>query len=419
MTNQHTSQGGTQRSSMSRRTLIQGGLAMALFSLFGQRHDHFEFVSSVHAGPRPPNLPSSKISGLTVLNERPLNIETPAHLLTHQVTPASHLFVRNNGIPPKAGSAEDWRLIIEGESIKKPVTFSIAELKARFSIVTRTYVLECAGNGRNEFTPSAKGNQWTTGAVGCVTWTGILLKALLEQVEMTSDAIYVAYVGADSHLSGQDGKKPISRGIPLKKAMSDDCMIAWSMNHEPIPRLHGYPLRLVVPGFPGSCSGKWLTGLLIRNKVHDGPKMGEKSYRIPCRPVAPGSPVEDTDMCIIEDMPVKSLITRPASGTVLKEASPVDVEGHAWSGTGPVAELHISVDFGQTWIRAKLNRPLNRYCWQQFRLTLPKMGPGYYEIWARATDEDGRSQPMVLPGWNPKGYLNNACHRVAIRIEAS
>ncbi len=418
MTNRPTTNSTCRPKPPSRRNVIQGALATTLLACFGIQRTSLHFVTPVHAGPPLPKLPKGKVPGLTLLNDRPLNIETPAHLLTHKITPASHLFVRNNGVPPRAVSKSDWRLTIEGECVKKGRTFSIAQLMTNFTRVTQNYVLECAGNGRHEFTPSAKGNQWTTGAVGCVTWTGIRLSDLLKTVEIAPSALYVGYVGADTHLSGQTDKKTISRGIPFEKAMRGDCLIAWSMNNEPIPELHGHPLRLVVPGYPGSCSGKWLTKLLVRDTVHDGAKMGGKSYRVPCHPVAPGATVADQDMCIIEEMPVKSIITRPRSGSVMKRAQPLVVEGHAWGDSGAVGQLHVSIDFGQTWTRARLNQPDNPYCWQQFSIQLPKVKPGYYEIWARATDKAGRSQPMVLAGWNPKGYLNNACHRVAIRIEA-
>ena len=121
-------------------------------------------------------------------------------------------------------------------------------------------------------------------------------------------------------------------------------------------------------------------------------------------------------MCIIEEMPVKSLITRPKSGIVHAAAKKLEVGGHAWSGNGEVTSMHLSIDFGQTWAACELDSPRNRFAWQHWRASVSFPRNGYYEIWARATDKDGRTQPMVLPGWNPKGYLNNACHRIAVRV---
>ena len=197
--------------------------------------------------------------------------------------------------------------------------------------------------------------------------------------------------------------------------MDEECLVAWAMNGADIPVLHGYPLRLVIPGFPGSCSGKWLTRLLIRDRVHDGAKMLGKAYRVPCTPVAPGAQVSDSDMCIIEEMPTKSLITYPRSGVDHVRKQPLGIRGKAWSGFGNIAKVEVSIDFGTTWSTTELAPAKNRFAWQSFshQVRFPKAG--YYEIWARATDDRGHAQPMVLPGWNPKGYLNNACHRIAVR----
>ena len=156
--------------------------------------------------------------------------------------------------------------------------------------------------------------------------------------------------------------------------------------------------------------------LFVRNQVHDGPKMTGSSYRVPCEPVAPGSEVPDEKMCIIESMPVKSLITFPKSGIEHGLDEKLSLRGHAWAGDLSVRAVHVSIDFGATWQKAKLERPVNRLAWQHWQAGVEFPEPGYYEVWARATDSEGRAQPMVLPGWNPKGYLNNACHRIAVQV---
>lgn len=357
-------------------------------------------------------------SGLVVLNDRPVNAETPAHLLDDEVTPASRLFVRNNGVPPTVdpATADDWRIRIDGESCANPRTFTLAEVKSRFTPHTLQLQIECGGNGRSEFYPPARGNQWTTGAIGCPAWTGARLRDVLDACGISDDAFYVAYEGADAHLSGDPDKRPISRGVPLHKALEDESLIAWAMNGEPLPPLHGFPARLVCAGWPASVSGKWLNRIMIRDRVHDGEKMGGQSYRVPCRPVAPGTKVADEDMCIISSMPVKSLITLPKSGITLAADSALEVRGHAWAGDLRVREVHTSIDFGASWQKAGLGKPANRLAWQRFTTRVRFPQPGYYEIWARATDTNGVSQPMVLPGWNPRGYLNNACHRIAVAV---
>ena len=359
-------------------------------------------------------------SGLVVLNDRPVNIETPAHLLDDDVTPVERLFVRNNGVPPKLEGLDPdaWELELAGEACLRPQKLTLGELKGRFRQHTLALQLECGGNGRAEFYPPASGNQWTTGAVGCPEWTGVRLRDVLDLVGVADDAVYVAYEGADLHLSGDPHKLPISRGVPLAKALEPESLIAWAINGQPLPLMHGAPLRLVCGGWPGSVSGKWLTRILVRDREHDGEKMTGKSYRIPCDPVAPGAEVADTDMCIIESMPVRSLITAPKSGAKHPHGQPLEIRGHAWAGDRAVRRLYTSIDFGATWQRAKLARPVNRLAWQTFTQAVAFPRPGYYEVWARAEDSAGVSQPMVLPGWNPRGYLNNACHRIAVSVSA-
>jgi DMSO/TMAO reductase YedYZ molybdopterin-dependent catalytic subunit len=355
--------------------------------------------------------------GLRLLLDRPLNVETPAHLLDDDVTPASRLFVRNNGVPPKpASDPQAWEVRIHGEACERPTTLTLGQLRQQFASVTLQLQLECGGNGRAEFRPRASGNQWTTGAIGCPRWTGVRLAEVLRYCGVADNAVYVAYRGADAHLSGDPGKDAISRGVPIEKALDPHTLLAFAMNDEEIPALHGAPLRLVAGGWPGSVSGKWVTEILVRDRVHDGAKMGGSSYRVPCSPVSPGTAVAAEDMCIIESMPVKSLITHPRSGLTTARARPLALRGHAWAGDDQVAAVHVSVDFGATWQATALKPPVNRLAWQRFHGEVTLEQPGYYEIWARATDDSGRAQPMLVPGWNPKGYLNNACHRIAVQV---
>ncbi|UII74616.1 sulfite oxidase [Flagellimonas sp. HMM57] len=358
-----------------------------------------------------------KDTDMTVLNNKPWNIEAKAHLLDDKVTPNKHMFIRNNGLIPENIDVKNWSLTFDGESVQNSKTYSLLELKSKFRHYTYQLTLECGGNGRSEFNPPAKGNQWTVGAVSCANWTGVRLKDVLEDVGIKSNAVYIGYHAADKHLSLNPEKEPISRGVPIAKAFQDETLLAFKMNGEDIPLAHGYPLRLIAGGWPASASGKWINRISIRNKVHDGAKMNGTSYRVPCESVAPGEKVADEDMCIIESMPVKSLITYPKSGAMIKEGATLNIRGHAWAGELEVSRMEYSIDFGATWIECTLEKPKNRLAWQHFSANIsnfPKKG--YYEVWARAIDSKGTGQPMLLPGWNPKGYLNNACHRIAIKV---
>ena len=358
----------------------------------------------------------NKHDEMVVLNDKPWNIEAKAHLLDDKITPNKFMFIRNNGKIPENIDVNAWTLTIDGESVNKQKTYSLKELKSKFKSYTYQLTLECGGNGRSEFNPPAKGNQWTIGAVACANWTGVRLKDILDDVGVKSNALYIGYHAADTHLSGDPKKEPISRGVPIKKALQDETLIAFQMNGKDIPLAHGYPLRLVCGGWPASASGKWLNRISVRNQVHDGPKMTGTSYRVPCKPVAPGEKVAEKDMCIIESMPVKSLITYPKTGAVIKKGQSMNIRGHAWAGEMEVSKMEFSIDFGSTWKTCSLDSPINRLAWQHFSASVKFPDVGYFEVWARATDANGKSQPMVLPGWNPKGYLNNACHRIAVKV---
>jgi len=356
-------------------------------------------------------------SSMVVLNKKPWNIEAQAHLLDDKITPNSKMFIRNNGLIPRDIDIENWILTIDGESVKSSKSYSLDDLKSKFKEYSYHLTLECGGNGRSEFDPPAKGNQWTIGAVHCAKWTGVRLKDILEDVGIKNDAVYIGYHATDTHLSGDPDKEPISRGVPMLKALQEETLVAYKMNDKAIPLAHGSPLRLVAGGWPASASGKWINRISIRNKEHDGAKMTGTAYRVPKNPVSPGEKVKDEDMKIIESMPVKSLITFPKSGAMIQKDQILKIRGHAWAGELEVAKLEVSIDFGASWKSCQLERPVNRLAWQHFYADINFPDVGYYEVWARATDSKGISQPMLVPGWNPKGYLNNASHRIAVKVQ--
>lgn len=354
---------------------------------------------------------------MVVLNDRPWNIEAKAYLLDDKITPSSKMFIRNNGLIPKEIDIDNWSLTIDGESVKTKKTYTLPGLQAKFKEYTYQLTLECGGNGRSEFDPPAKGNQWTIGAIHCAEWTGIRLKDILNDAGIKDEAVYIGYHSTDTHLSGDSNKEPISRGVPMSKALQDETLVAYKMNGKDIPLANGYPLRLVAGGWPASASGKWINRISIRDKEHDGTKMKGTAYRVPRNPVAPGDKVKDEDMRIIESMPVKSLITHPKSGAVFKKEKSLEIRGHCWAGELQVSKMEYSIDFGATWKYCLLDKPVNRLAWQHFSASINFPKQGYYEVWARASDSNNVTQPMLLPGWNPKGYLNNACHRIAVKVK--
>ncbi|MBK7429172.1 MAG: sulfite oxidase [Saprospiraceae bacterium] len=353
---------------------------------------------------------------MKLLNDKPLNVETPAHLLDDDITPAEKMFIRNNGLIPENIDINKWTLSIEGEAVKKAMSFTLTQLKKQFKPYTYQLVLECGGNGRTGFNPPTRGNQWSYGAVSCAQWTGARLKDILDAVGLKSTAQYIGFYGKDTHISGDLSKVVISRGVPISKALEEQTLVAWQMNGKDIPLVHGFPLRLVIGGWPASVSGKWLHKIAVRDKVHDGAKMKPPSYSVPIHSVAPGEKVDPDKMRIIEAMPVKSLITWPKSGGILRKRKTLDIRGHAWAGDRSISKMEVSIDFGATWQTCELEPAANYLAWQHWSAQVAFPGSGYYEVWAKATDSAGISQPISIPNWNPQGYLNNSCHRIAIKV---
>ena len=254
---------------------------------------------------------------LAVLGDRPLVAETPNVLLDDDVTPTDKLFVRNNGqVPEATRDPKAWKIKVDGE-VNTPLDITLGDLMSRFPNVTYQLVLECGGNGRSFFEPEARGNQWTNGGVGCPQWTGVRLADVLKAAGLKSSAVYTGHYGADPTLAGETDKPTISRGMTIKKAMDEHTLIAFKLNGQDLPLIHGAPVRLIVPGWAGSLSTKWLTRIWVRDKEHDGPGMGGFSYRVPKTPIVPGSKGNEKDMAILESMPVRSVVTFPADGARL------------------------------------------------------------------------------------------------------
>ena len=358
-----------------------------------------------------------KDKGLVVIGDRPLVAETPEHLLDDDTTPTSKFFIRQNGTPPEAAAnADGWKLTIDGE-VNKPVEITVGELKKRFRAQTLRMVLECGGNGRSFFSPPASGNQWTNGGAGCAEWTGVSLADVLRTAGVKPSGIYTSHYGADVHLSGDPKRLTLSRGVRIAKAMEPQTMLVWAMNGKPLDNVHGGPLRLLVPGWAGSASHKWLTKITIRDKEHDGPGMTGTSYRVTINPMVPGGKADPKNMRILESMPVRSIITSPSNGTKLAAGTrELKLRGASWAGDLAVRQVDVSVDFGQSWVRTNLSQPKNRFDWQRWSANVRVPSDGYYEVWSRATDTSGKAQPHVAPYWNPAGYGGNPFHRIAVLI---
>lgn len=356
---------------------------------------------------------------LAVLGDKPLVAETQAELMDDDVTPTDKLFVRNNGqVPELTSDPKAWKIKVDGE-VNTPLEITLGDLMSRFPNVTYQLMLECGGNGRSFFTPEARGNQWTNGGAGCPQWTGVRLADVLKAAGLKSSAIYTGHYGTDPTLAGETNKPTISRGMPIAKAMEEHTLIAFKINGKDLPLIHGAPVRLVVPGWAGSLSTKWLSRIWVRDKEHDGPGMGGFSYRTPKKPIVPGSKGDDKDMAILESMPVRSVITFPADGTKLAAGTrKLDLRGHAWAGDWDIKTVDISIDYGVTWKSTKVNPPANKFAWQRFAGSVDLPSAGYYEVWAKATDSKGVTQPFTAANWNPQGYGANPLNRIRVLVES-
>jgi sulfite oxidase len=363
----------------------------------------FPVASFVFADDTVPEIDKSK---LIVRESEPQNLETSVDQFTTWITPNELFYVRTHNDTPKVNLSQ-WRLQVEGE-VGHPLTLTLEDLQ-RWSRVSETVTLECSGNGRAFHHPGAEGVQWEKGAVGNARWTGIRLADVLKKAGIKERGKHVMFNGAD-----QAGKKPeYIRSIPLQKALHPSTILAYEMNGQTLPVPHGYPLRLIVPGWTGNHSVKWLTHIALIPEEHDGHFMKE-DYRVPTTYVEPGTTVEPSEMAVITSLPVKSMITAPRDQAQLQTGR-IQVSGIAYGGEGEIVNVEVSTDLGSTWKRATLGEQKARYAWRLWRYAWDVKKPGSYLIMSRARDHLKRVQP-IEPFWNPKGLLWNVIDHIRVNI---
>lgn len=347
---------------------------------------------------------------LIIRSLRPEDLETPVGLLNSWITPKDLFYVRTHTYVPSIDerAGKEWKLKIDGE-VERPIELTLDELK-KMPRATVTVTLECAGNGRSFFDPPVAGIQWEKGAVGTARWTGVRMSDILKKAGVKSTGKYIALDGADKPL----GKMPdFIRNVPMEKAMHPDTIIAYEMNGEPIPMLHGFPLRSVVPGWEGAYAVKWLNHMQVIDKEHEG-FFVKTAYRYPNRRVAPGAAVDPKDMVPVTGLVVKSFINSPLEGASFKPGR-VRIRGFAWAGESMISKVDVSMDNGASWVMARLGKEREKYAWQSFEYEFNIPAAGSYLLMARATDDRGRVQP-VAPQWNPSGYLWNVIDKVRINV---
>ena len=328
----------------------------------------------------------------------PLNCETPLARLGDEITPTADFYARNHFAMPTL-DLSTWRLRISGQ-VERPLSLSLEDLM-RMRSETKVVTLECAGNGRSMFNALTDGEQWTLGAVSTAEWTGVPLVEVLDRVGIGQGAREVLFRGAD-----HEGTTCFERSLALDVARDSRSLLAYAMNGEPLPERHGYPLRLIVPGWYGVASVKWLTEIELIENAFAGYFQTDKYVyewerdgRVVREPVTVAR--------------VRSMITEPASDAEIP-AGNLAIRGLAWSGAAPIARVEVSIG-GGPWTEACLQGNQHRYGWRRWELTLPVLGQGTIALRARATDLAGNMQP-ALPEWNRLGYGANSIQEVAVRV---
>jgi DMSO/TMAO reductase YedYZ molybdopterin-dependent catalytic subunit len=343
-------------------------------------------------------------AGLVVNGAEPLNCETPPGLLGGELTPTAQ-FYRRNHFPIPVLDPATWRLDVGG-LVRQPLRLSLHELThlpAETSVVT----LECAGNGRQSFRPRIPGEQWGFGAVSTAEWTGVPLADVLRQAGIEPGACEVVFGGADRG-AVDDARPPVhfERSLPVADALGSGALLAYAMNGQPLPARHGYPLRLVVPGWYAVASVKWLSSIQVTGEPFGGFFQTERYVYEWNRG---GTEVREP----VRLQQVRALITRPASGQYLACGGLV-VRGVAWSGAAPVERVEVSLNEGR-WQKARLIGVAAAHGWQQWEFLASGLGRGEASIRARATDLTGQVQPE-RPEWNRRGYGANFIHEVLVQL---
>jgi DMSO/TMAO reductase YedYZ molybdopterin-dependent catalytic subunit len=337
---------------------------------------------------------------------QPENQESPIHFIKKWETPLHHFYRRNHFPYPVLNEYSYWLQVTDGQSKKRYIHLS--ELLS-MPATTLTVPLECAGNKREKFSPKVYGEQWEEGAISQGKWTGVPLRDLLKNTELTMEAQEIVFEGADRGLKpGIEGVVPFKRSLPLEKALHRDTLIAYQYNDQPLSIKHGHPFRLIVPNWYAMASVKWLQKIEIIKHKFTGPFQTEDYMYYP-------NENNNQEKIPVTTLNVNSTIQQPLTYSLLKSGIH-KVEGIAWTGQGKITEVQLSFDDGRTWTKANLARSdTSVYSWIHWSL-VREFKKGEYIILSRAVDSSGRNQPDTA-FWNQKGYGYNAVSKVHVKVE--
>ena len=394
--------------------LVVGGSDLALKSLTAAAAS-INLPSALPEGTRSNTildaLPGKK--PLLKLSYRPPNYETPIEYFRTAITPTDAFFVRYHlSLIPEV-DVRTWKLAVGGEGANGEAAFTLDDLK-RLPTAELVAVNLCSGNRRGLFQPHVPGVEWGYGAMGCARWKGARLKDLLDKVGLKKEAIEIVFDGADSGVT--DKTPDFIKSIPTWKAIEETTLIAYEMNGAPLPHLHGFPARLILPGWTGTYWMKHVTSIKAVTKPEAGFWM-KAAYRIPLGRfplVARFTSQETAVNTPITEIVVNSLITNPVDGANVR-MGPISVGGIAWDGGYGINTVEVSSDGGRTWTAATLGEDLGRFAFRTFSYTLSPKARGKQTVMARATNKIGQTQTSELIH-NPAGYHHNVVHGVALDV---
>jgi len=330
----------------------------------------------------------------------------PLEALRYPITPTGlHYLLIHYDIPEV--NAEKWRLKIAGR-IAKPLDLTLEEIKKR-PRRSIPVTMECAGNGRALFAPRRISQPWLLEAIGTAEWTGTPLRSILQDAGVSADAVEIVFNGLDQGVEG-DQVQFYQRSLTVDEATRDEVLLAYEMNGEPLPPQHGYPLRLLMPGWYGMASVKWLDRIEAVAEPFQGYQMA-RAYRYAQTADGPG---EAVNLIRARALMIPPGIPDFMSRNRLVDAGPVTLAGKAWAGRVGVSRVEVSVNGGSTWSEAQLGESQSPYAWKSWTFVW-NATPGAYVLYVRASDADGNVQP-VDQQWNFGGYGNNGVQRVNVLV---
>jgi len=398
---------------LTRRTVIAGAGGAALAApalgqkLAGGRLIDLGLPGGPSERPLDPAFPGK--GEMIVQRIRPPLLETPMAVFGEgSITPNDRFFVRWNWDFPTEINAANYRVAVGG-AVDKAIELTLDEIVNAGKLQEVIAINQCAGNGRGLSEPRVTGTQWGNGAMGCAKWTGVRLKDVLAKAGLAANATRVRFAGLDVPM--MEGAPQFIKSVPIDIALRDDVLVAWGMNGEPLPLLHGYPLRIVVPGWFSTYWVKMLATIEVLTGEDDSYYVA-KSYRMPARPITPDD--KDFPTVSITTMPPRAFITSHADGDVIERGKPITLEGIAMGGDAALAKVDL-VGAGLE-AACTLSPDEGPYAFRRWSVTLPPVLGDLVSIGARATNIKGAVQPSEF-AWNPSGYARNVIERITLRAQ--